>query len=135
MAHLHSSAGTLPRQHVFLRSAVGAMATMNLAKNPSDLSIWPKTIDDEGAVEAALRDGKRDNFHVVYLCLLTCSLPVVVAAVVVVIATTAAAAAAAAVATVAAVVADALERYTAPPNNIPSSRPLLLLLAVTDACF
>ena len=58
VVHLHSSAGTLPRQHVFLRSAVGAMATMNLTKNPSDPSLWPKTLDAAGVVEdAALREG------------------------------------------------------------------------------
>ncbi|CAN0405484.1 unnamed protein product, partial [Ectocarpus sp. 8 AP-2014] len=39
VAHLYSSAGTLPRQHVFLHSAVGAMATMNLAKKRSWASI------------------------------------------------------------------------------------------------
>ena len=41
VAHLRSSAGMLrvPSQHVFLPAAVGAMATMNLTKNPSAASL------------------------------------------------------------------------------------------------
>ncbi|CAN0465685.1 unnamed protein product [Ectocarpus sp. 12 AP-2014] len=44
VAHLYSSAGTLPRQHVFLHSAVGAMATMNLAEKQSWAPV-PTTTD------------------------------------------------------------------------------------------
>lgn len=58
VVHLRSSAGTLPRQHVFLHSAVGAMATMNLTKNPSDPSFSPRNRDDRGAINRSARTGK-----------------------------------------------------------------------------
>lgn len=44
VAHLRSSAGTLrlpnlPSQHVFLPTAVGAMVTMNLTKDPTEAAV------------------------------------------------------------------------------------------------
>lgn len=62
VAHLHSSAGTLPRQHVFLRSAVGAMATMNLARKYSDVSVPPGIRDARGMTEGSALAGTRFRF-------------------------------------------------------------------------
>lgn len=58
VAHLRSSAGTLPRQHVFLHTAVGAMATMNLSKRTSDTSGSPISGCDGGTTAASARRGK-----------------------------------------------------------------------------
>ncbi|CAM9282162.1 unnamed protein product [Pylaiella littoralis] len=61
VAHLRSSAGTLPRQHVFLHTAVGAMATMNLSKRTSDTSGSPITGCDGGTTAASARRGDGDG--------------------------------------------------------------------------